>query len=96
MAVALNLATAFNQTWEGDLMREHVAAKLDQHLFADAFPDHSALDIPVAAVNASTRGEPKTADLYRGDAIVSDALAGGLLTRSRQRLPPVLEATIGL
>ncbi len=79
VSVALNLATALNQTWEGDLMREHVAAKLDQQLFADAFPDHSALDIPVAEVPASIRGEPKAADMRRGDEVASDALAGGVL-----------------
>ena len=38
VAVALNLATALSQTWESDLMREHVAAKLGQELFARRVP----------------------------------------------------------
>jgi penicillin amidase len=60
VAVALNLATALSQTWESDLMREHIAAKLGNELFSDAFPDHSALDVPVADVPNSTRQRPKT------------------------------------
>src|SRR5208282_6945045 len=50
VAVALNLATALSQTWENDLMREHIAARLGKDLAADVFPDHSALDVPVAEV----------------------------------------------
>ena len=50
VAVALNLATELSQSWETDLMREHVAAKLGKELFIDLFPDHSALDVPVADV----------------------------------------------
>ena len=38
VAVALNLATALSQSWESDLMREHVAAKLGQDLFARRVP----------------------------------------------------------
>ena len=48
VAVALNLATALSQSWQTDLMREHVAAKLGQDLLPDVFPDRSALDVPVA------------------------------------------------
>ena len=54
VAVALNLATGLSQSWRADLMRERVAAKLGQELCADVFPDHSALDVPVARVEAST------------------------------------------
>ena len=56
VAVALNLATALSQSWESDLMREHIAAKLGKDLFSDVFPDHSALDVPVADV--PTLGAP--------------------------------------
>jgi penicillin amidase len=49
VAVALNLATALSQSWGSDLMREHVTAKLGKGLAADVFPDHSPLDVPVAA-----------------------------------------------
>jgi len=61
VAVALNLSTSLSQTWQSDLMREHIAAKLGKELFSDAFPDHSALDMPVADVPASTPPAPKTA-----------------------------------
>ena len=37
VAVTLNLATALSQTWETDLMREHIAAKLGKELFSDYF-----------------------------------------------------------
>ncbi len=53
VAVALNLATALSQSWETDLMREHIAAKLGKGLFPDVFPDHSVLDVPVADVPPS-------------------------------------------
>jgi penicillin amidase len=49
VAVGLNLS-ALSQSWGVDLEREHIAAKLGEDLFADAFPDHSALDVPVAEV----------------------------------------------
>jgi penicillin G amidase len=50
VAVALNLQTALSQSWGDDLMREHVTAKLGKDLASDVFPDHSALDVPVAEV----------------------------------------------
>jgi penicillin amidase len=53
VAVVMNLSTALSQSWEEDLMREHVSAKLGKNLASDVFPDHSALDVPVAAVPAS-------------------------------------------
>ena len=55
VAVTLNLARALSQTWESDLMREHIAAKLGKDLFSDVFPDHSALDVPVAGVPGACR-----------------------------------------
>jgi penicillin G amidase len=69
VAVALNLATSLSQTWESDLMREHIAAKLGRDLLPDVFPDHSALDVPVAELPASAPARVKTgaADLlFRG------------------------------
>ncbi len=66
VAVALNLATALSESWESDLMREHIAAKLGKDLFSDVFPDHSALDAPVADVPASAPAAARTssADLF--------------------------------
>jgi penicillin amidase len=64
MAVALNLTTALSRTWESDLMREHIAAKLGKELFSDAFPDHSAFDVPVAEVPPSA---PDGATTRSGD-----------------------------
>ncbi len=60
MAVALNLATELSQTWTTDLMREHIAAKLGKELFSDVFPDHSALDVPVADVPPRASGGART------------------------------------
>lgn len=53
VASSLNLAASLSQTWEADLMRERIAAKLGKDLYTDLFPDHSALDVPVAEVPAS-------------------------------------------
>ena len=66
VAVALNLASSLSQSWESDLMREHIAAKLGQDLLPDVFPDHSALDVPVAEASPSALGRAKTgtADLF--------------------------------
>jgi penicillin amidase len=61
VAVVLNLSTALSQSWEGDLMREHVSAKLGRDLASDVFPDHSALDVPVAEVPASVGARKTTA-----------------------------------
>jgi penicillin amidase len=60
VAVALNLSTTLSQSWESDLMREHIAAKLGKELFSDAFPDHSALDVPVAEVPPSAPDAART------------------------------------
>ena len=60
VAVALNLATSLSESWESDLMREHIAAKLGPDLLPDVFPDHSALDVPVAEVPPSVRARAKT------------------------------------
>lgn len=80
VAVALNLASALSQTWESDLMREHIAAKLGKELSSDVFPDHSALDVPVAEVSASTHQGPKTAGTHLcREAAVDNLLAEGLL-----------------
>jgi penicillin amidase len=53
VAAALNLAAALSQSWESDLILEHIAAKLGKDLVSDVFPDHSALDVPVAEVTPS-------------------------------------------
>jgi len=60
VSVALNLSTILSQTWEADLMRERIAAKVGKDLFADLFPDHSALDVPVADVSPSASERVKT------------------------------------
>jgi penicillin amidase len=58
VAVAMNLSTSLSQTWDDDLMRERVAAKLGKEFAADVFPDHSALDVPVADVPLASRAGP--------------------------------------
>ena len=67
VAVAMNLSTSLSQSWEDDLMREHVTAKLGKDLAADLFPDHSALDVPVAEVPAPTQAGAKKVTTQRGD-----------------------------
>jgi len=57
VAVALNLSTTLSQSWENDLMREHVTAKLGKDLAADVFPDHSPLDVPVADAAAAPHSQ---------------------------------------
>ena len=66
VAVALNLSLSLSQTWPGDLMREHISAKLGKELAADAFPDHSALDVPVAEVSSTPLqgGSPRSTSLF--------------------------------
>ena len=91
VAVALNLSTSLSQTWQSDLMREHIAAKLGKELFSDAFPDHSALDMPVADVPASTPPAPKTAaNLGMGTEVFPDNLPVEAL------FPAPLESTSGI
>jgi penicillin amidase len=65
VATALNLPTALSQSWETDLMREHVIAKLGKDPSSDLFPDRSPLDEPVAGV-APSAPAPRTsrANLY--------------------------------
>jgi penicillin amidase len=49
-AVALNMMKTLSTTWPDELMRERIRAKVSPQLYADLFPDHSALDHPVAEV----------------------------------------------
>jgi penicillin amidase len=66
VGVALNLATSLSQTWETDLMREHIAVKLGKDLSSDVFPDHSPLDVPVAEVQPSAPfgARTKSGDMF--------------------------------
>jgi len=65
LGVALNMAKSLNTTWGTDLMREYIKAKLSSELFADLFPDHSPLDVPVAEVAATHRPVGKTSQSAR-------------------------------
>ena len=73
VAAALNLVTSLSRTWESDLMRERIAAKLGSRLFDDAFPDRSALDVPVAEVARSSRQNPRRVIAESDDDAMSDA-----------------------
>ena len=48
LAVVLNMMKTLNWTWPADLMRERIHSKIDELLYTDLFPSHSALDHPVA------------------------------------------------
>jgi penicillin amidase len=72
VAAALNLAAALSQTWESDLMRERIAARLGKDLLSDVFPDHSALDVPVAEVPGSTPQRPKPVVANLGHEAITD------------------------
>jgi penicillin amidase len=90
VAAALNLSTALSQSWESDLMREHIAAKLGKELFADVFPDHSAFDVPVADVPALPEHILKTAGLNLGNGPFQDNLLAEAI------FPPRLESPVGV
>ena len=47
-AVALNMMKTLSTTWPDELMRERIRSKVSPELFADLFPERSALDRPVA------------------------------------------------
>ena len=76
VAVALNLATTLSQSWETDLMREHIASKLPKDLLPDLFPDHSALDVPVAEVPASTPARSATGSANPSTSVADSPLGG--------------------
>jgi penicillin amidase len=46
--VALNMSKVLNNTWQEDLVRERIRAKVSPEIYADLFPDHSDMDHPVA------------------------------------------------
>jgi penicillin amidase len=71
VAVALNLASSLSQSWETDLIRGHIAAKLGNDLYSDLFPDHSPLDVPVADVVRSTPLVHKSVAAIGGPEILS-------------------------
>ncbi len=48
VAVELNMMKTLNETWQMDLMREHILAAVGPGLYADLFPDRDPLDYPVA------------------------------------------------
>jgi penicillin amidase len=87
VAAALNLSTALSQSWESDLMREHIAAKLGKELFADVFPDHSALDVPVADVPGSPQHRLKTAATDLSNEAYQDNLLSEAILPARMESP---------
>jgi penicillin G amidase len=48
IAVGMNMFKELSTTWQVDLVRERVRAKVGPDLYADLFPDQSPLDRPVA------------------------------------------------
>ncbi|MGA2984907.1 MAG: penicillin acylase family protein [Terriglobia bacterium] len=87
VAVTLNLAAALSQSWKTDLMREHIAAKLGKDLFSDVFPDHSALDVPVADAPTPAHQGPKTVGAYLGNEAFADDLLAEAYFSSTMETP---------
>jgi penicillin amidase len=78
--VALNMAKTLSTTWPDELMRERIHAKLGGQLYADLFPDHSALDEPVAELPAApARGAKKTQARSMPDIIALDPVLEAVL-----------------
>jgi len=85
VAVALNLSTSLSQSWESDLMREHIAAKLGKELFADVFADHSALDVPVAEVPVSMpQGQKAVSSNLGNDALPDNPFSHAFFPTGRE------------
>lgn len=80
VTIALNLATALSQTWQGDLMREHISAQVDKQLAADLFPDHSTLDVPVAEVPIGAHPISPATGENRGEELFPDPLLSAALS----------------
>jgi len=64
LGVVLNMAKELNTTWGMDLMREHIRAKVGPELSADLFPDHSAMDEPVAELPRGSKLPPQWKAVY--------------------------------
>jgi len=60
-SVALNMSSRLSHSWPDELMRERIRAKVSAELYADLFPDHSALDRPVAKPLPSAGAAPERA-----------------------------------
>jgi len=95
--IALNMTKLLNTSWQDDLMRERVRAKLNnQQLYSDIFPASSPLDHPVAEAvpdthaptgvlrSISTARHPRFFDFSPRAGFFSDAGTTGL--------DPMLEA----
>jgi penicillin amidase len=86
-AVALNMAKTLNTTWPDELMREHIHAKLGGELYSDLFPDHSALDEPVAELPAAPApGARKTQAGLMPDPTDFDPVLAAVLSLSESSL----------
>jgi penicillin G amidase len=79
VAVTLNLGKELSETWEVDLLRERISARLGKKLSADVFPDHSPLDVPVSDVSAAAHASPPKSALSLGNPLRSER--GGPVSR---------------
>jgi penicillin amidase len=86
-AVALNMAKNLNTTWPDELMRERIHAKLGGELYSDLFPDHSALDEPVAELPAAPApGARRTQAGLTPDFAERDSVLAAVLSLSESSL----------
>jgi penicillin amidase len=92
LSVALNMAKMLSTSWQGDLLRERVRAKLSPELYTDLFPEGSPLEHPVAepiagpgrtvAPESARKGQPALAppglDAYQDSDTRLDPVLGAL------------------
>jgi penicillin G amidase len=63
LGVALNMAKNLNTSWRTDVMRERIRSLVAPQLYADLFPDRSAMDHPVAEpVTVAAASQQRIAD----------------------------------
>ena len=94
IAVGLNMFKSLSTTWQQDLVRESVRAKVGPDLYADLFPDRSPLDRPVA----EPLTQPGGTDLLLKPAALSSfsGLRAAALERQDSALPlPPLDPVFG-
>ena len=96
LGVVLNMAKTLSTTWGLDLGRERLRAKLGPELFADALPDHSSLDEPVAELPRGGKVPPQWKAVYPPPTCSELDLNGLHAPRAGLKMAPLLNQGGGL